>query len=85
MPISKYRKGADKERRIVNRERNKGFLCFRSAGSHSPVDIFSLDPVSKTIFLIQSKGAFMAQRDKDKIKKELEEYEGTYIVCVVVE
>ena len=38
-----YLKGVRKERKIVNIARNEGKLAFRSAGSHSPIDVFILD------------------------------------------
>ena len=38
-----YQKGADRERKIVNRAREKGHIAFRSAGSHSPIDVCIID------------------------------------------
>jgi len=42
--MNNYRRGYDSERDIVNRFRTLGFIAVRSAGSHSPVDVFVLRP-----------------------------------------
>ena len=81
-----YRNGADKERKIVKFFREKGCLAFRSAGSHSPIDVFVLDFVNKRIKLIQSKsGKSYSESFKKKLMEELKIYEGTYSVSVSVE
>lgn len=85
MPETNYQRGARKERAIVNRHRELGRLAFRSAGSHSPVDVFVLDPVSKTIFLIQSKPKTMSDNAKQKIYNKLQQYTGTFVVVADVE
>lgn len=78
-----YKNGANKERKLVNREREKGRLSFRSAGSHSPIDVFSLDKQG-VIKLIQSKPKTMSENAKQKILDNLKQYEGFYeVVCVV--
>ena len=80
-----YEKGADKERRIMNKFRDKGMLSFRSAGSHSPIDVFALDIENKTIWLIQSKPKSMSDNAKQKIYDEIKKYMGEYLVVVGVE
>lgn len=81
----KYKKGADKERQIVNEFRKKGCLSFRSAGSHSPIDVFVLNPKTKEIFLIQSKaGKSYTPQFKEKLYNELRIYEGFFNVKVGV-
>jgi len=56
MPNSRYRKGYKKENKIVNDFKKEGYdICFRSAGSHSPVDVVVINKETKTIKLIQSK------------------------------
>lgn len=80
-----YRKGADREREIVNIFRKKGYLSFRSAGSHSPIDIFALNPETKVILLIQSKaGKSYSPTFKNKLLNELKIYEGSFSVKVGV-
>ena len=85
MPNSAYKRGAEKERRIVNSFKAKGCLAFRSAGSHSPIDVFVLNPKSHEIKLIQSKlGKSYTQSFKDKLLRELEKYNGSYEVSAEV-
>ena len=43
MPNKAYIKGRRKEYRIVAQERKKGRLAVRTAGSHSPFDVISID------------------------------------------
>lgn len=80
-----YRKGADREREIVNMFKKKGYLSFRSAGSHSPIDVFALNPQTKEILLIQSKaGKSYSPSFKSKLLNELKIYEGFFTVKVGV-
>jgi len=80
-----YKRGYEKERKLVNQLRAKGCLSFRSAGSHSPIDVFALNPEMKLINLIQSKPKSMSKAQKDKILEDLKKYEGIYKVCVYVQ
>ena len=64
-----YEKGVRFERLLVNNAKKDGNISFRSAGSHSPVDVFILDEDNKTIYLIQCK------HSKDKQKKLKSEYD----------
>ena len=50
-----YRKGARYERKIVNSARSEGLISFRSAGSHSPVDVVIIDRDKKRVSFIQCK------------------------------
>lgn len=61
MGNSKYRKGVAYERKIVNAARIEGKIAFRSAGSHSPIDVCVIDILNKEIKFIQCKtGAYSA-------------------------
>jgi Holliday junction resolvase len=80
MPNRNYINGANRERKIVNEARKNGCLAFRSAGSHSPIDVFNLNPKNKTICLIQCKPKSMSDNKKEEIKKDLIKYNGTYVV-----
>ena len=80
-----YQRGVRKEYKIINKAREMGFLAFRSAGSHSPVDCFVLSPAQKIILLIQCKPKSMSENAKLKILNELKKYEGDYKVFVKVE
>ena len=55
MPNSKYRKGADFERKLVNEARAKGMIAARTAGSKSPIDVFIIDKKNHHIQFIQAK------------------------------
>lgn len=75
-----YQRGAQKERRIMNRFRDKGQIAFRSAGSHSPIDIIAIDTEHKVITLIQSK---LGKRISGKERAEVlshKDIEGDYKV-----
>lgn len=50
-----YARGAEVERFLVNGARGKHQLAFRSAGSHSSIDVFILDEHEETVDLIQCK------------------------------
>lgn len=75
-----YKNGRNKEYRIIAKEREKGNLAFRSAGSHSAIDIISIDHKNKSIKLIQSKPASMSDNAKTKIEKDNEYLNGLYTV-----
>lgn len=56
MPNKNYIKGRRKEYKICKQLKEKGYdIVQRSAGSHSPVDIFAINSLTKTIKLIQAK------------------------------
>ena len=84
MANPKYKKGYEKERKIVNRLRAKGYLAFRSAGSHSPIDVFGISKNQKIIRLIQSKSDNMSETAKQKLLSTLKHLEGEYMVIVEV-
>jgi Holliday junction resolvase len=83
MPNKNYRRGADKERKIV-RERmprkkfdevkEDGVIAFRSAGSHSPIDVISIDFKKRVISCIQCKHTIALRGGIDpKLKEKLED------------
>lgn len=80
MSRTNYQRGADKERRIVNKFRDEGCLAFRSAGSHSPIDVIALNPFTKIIKLIQSKLGYLNPKQKEIIKTEGLKLNGNYKV-----
>lgn len=67
--MNRYRKGADAERKIVNQFRKKDCIAFRSAGSHSIVDVVVIDYINHEIKLIQSKKGKkpISKKQKDAI------------------
>ena len=80
-----YRRGADKERRIVNEARKNGCIAFRSAGSHSPIDVCLVDHKNRVIKLIQCKSSKKLKggikpSEKARLEKEYEFLEDAYYV-----
>ncbi len=55
MPNRNYLKGVRKERKIVNEARERGLISFRSAGSHSPIDVCIIDKLARVIRFVQCK------------------------------
>lgn len=82
MRNTNYKKGYNKERRIVNQFRAAKCLAFRSAGSHSPIDVFVLDPLNHVIKLIQSKAGKISDLEKERILSDIKKFEGIYEVEV---
>lgn len=80
----RYRKGYEYERKLVNKERDKGNVSFRSAGSHSPIDVISIDHRNKRIELVQAKaGESYTDSKKAKIQAENSYLEGKYDVVFI--
>lgn len=81
----RYRKGADYERKIVKAAREDGKLAFRSAGSHSPIDVVIISNDDRTIKLIQAKaGKSMSDKAKARLRESLGYLNGTYEVMFEV-
>lgn len=74
-----YQKGVRKERKIVNQARKLGYLSFRSAGSHSPIDVIIIDTKLKKIQLLQCKPNNITSNAREKILASLPEG-GTYYI-----
>ena len=55
MGNSNYIRGVKFERELVNKARKEGKVAFRSAGSHSKVDVCLWDPKFHYIQLVQCK------------------------------
>lgn len=81
-----YRKGADYERKLVKEAREQGKLAFRSAGSHSPIDVCIVDVETGVIQLIQAKTYDTTLSDgsenaeERRFKEEWVPYNGHYYV-----
>lgn len=69
-----------KERKVVNQARDKGHIAFRSAGSHSPVDVVILEADTRRIKLIQCKPNSMSDNQKKKLRNEMSAYNGQFEV-----
>lgn len=56
IPNKNYIKGRRKEYEIVKKMKEQGCeIAQRSAGSHSPIDVFAINREAREIYLIQSK------------------------------
>lgn len=77
--MNRYRKGADKERKIVKTAKDLGLIAFRSAGSKSIIDCCIIDFKARTIDLIQAK-APLSPNLKKKLEKENNYLSGVYDV-----
>ena len=76
-----YIKGRNKEYAICKEFKELGFeIAQRTAGSHSPIDVFAIDKKSKKIYFIQSKPENFEESKKKKINEELNYLNGTWEV-----
>lgn len=71
MPNSNYQKGVRLERKIVNEAKEAGCIAFRSAGSHSPIDVVIIDHKRAMIRFIQCKTGKYAEKEKKKADEAL--------------
>ena len=82
---NKYRQGADYERKIVKSARDAGMIAFRSAGSHSPIDLCIIDKENQVIHFVQCKAG---KSYSDTFKKALQEkysfLNGNWLVSFMV-
>jgi len=80
----KYMKGYRKERKIVNDARAEGYTSFRSAGSHSPVDVVIIDQDNRRMWLVQAKAGEISPEEKVKLHKDNQGLNGMYYVMFKV-
>ncbi len=81
-----YVKGRKKEYRICNELKKRGFdIVQRSAGSHSPIDIFAIHRQSKTILFIQAKPDNFSKKKAEQIREELGYLKGLWNVEFALE
>ncbi len=69
--MTNYQRGYEIERKIVNEHRKAGDIAFRSAGSHSPVDVVYVNKIG--IHLLQVKR--VKKYRHGMFKKEIKELE----------
>lgn len=69
-----YKSGANFERKVMKYYQDQGMLAFRSAGSHSPIDVVVINNKTKSVMLIQCKKKRMKLgnifAEKKKLTKE---------------
>jgi len=81
MSNKNYVKGRRKEYALVHDYKAQGCdIAFRSAGSHSPIDVVAIDKTKKIIYLIQAKPDNMNETNKRKLLKEHKELNNKYQV-----
>ena len=81
-----YVKGRRKEYKITKKYKDMGYeIAQRSAGSHSPVDVFAIDRDTRTIRLIQAKPDSMSDNAKKKIIEENKWLNGLFRVVFEVQ
>jgi hypothetical protein len=80
MPNKNYINGVYKERKILNEARSHGCIGARSAGSHSPIDLWIIDHPGRTIRLIQCKPDSMPLKTKNRTMRTYEYLNGIYSV-----
>ena len=72
MTNKNYRRGYAKEREVVLAARKQGYIAYRSAGSHSPIDVTVIQP--NKIQLLQLKRVKRKYYNFDKDIKQLESF-----------
>jgi len=81
MPNKNYLRGRAKEYRIIKELKEDGYsIAQRSAGSHSPVDIFAINSKKKLIKLVQAKPKSMSTNKKHKIEEDNKSLNGIFHV-----
>lgn len=76
-----YQKGRAKEYKICNQLKKDGFIISqRSAGSHSPVDVFAVHKKKKKILFVQAKPNSMSLKKRDALAEELSWLNGRFEV-----
>ena len=87
MPNKNYKAGQRKESYLTDKLKKEDWdIVQRSAGSHSPVDIFCINKEKKIIKFIQSKRvlnqnmSFIDEKQRAKIEKEFDWLSGEFKV-----
>ena len=75
-----YRRGRRKEYKILKGERDKGFVALRSAGSHSPIDIISIDVDERVIRAIQCKPDDISSKAKQALLEANSRLNGSFFM-----
>ena len=78
MPNSNYIRGRKKEYRVMSDERKLGNLVLRSAGSHSPIDVVSINVKARVIKLIQCKPDNISELDKNRLELQMRELNNAF-------
>jgi len=65
---SSYYRGREKEYRVLRSLRSEGWLCSRSAASHSPADIFAAKDGHVLIIQVKSGRARVSGKEKETLR-----------------
>ena len=66
-----YIKGRSKEYRIVNKLKKISYeIAFRSAGSHSPIDVVAINRKLKLVRFIQAKPKKFSKKEKLRLEEK---------------
>ena len=85
MPNANYEKGRRKEYKIVKELKSAGCtIAQRTAGSHSPIDVFGINKRKRHIIFIQSKPDNYTPSQIAKIMKQFEGMTGKWWVSFKV-
>ena len=85
MPNKIYRKGRRKEYGVCDSLKKDGYdIVQRSAGSHSPIDIFAIDIENKIIKLVQVKSGLFLGNELQKIEEDNKLLNGKFEVVFEV-
>ena len=80
-----YTRGRRKEYSVCDKLKSEGYnIVQRSAGSHSPIDIFVIDIENKIIKLIQVKAGKFSDKEILKIKEDNINLNGKFEVEFIV-
>ena len=72
MPNKNYVNGRNKEYKVCKQLKENGFdITQRSAGSHSPIDIFAINRLTRVIKFVQCKPDNFSELNKSRIMEEL--------------
>ena len=78
MTNKRYEKGARKERKVVNDCRRAGLIAFRSAGSHSPIDVCVIDTKERVVRFIKSKSGDFSQKERERLLEKYSQLNGGF-------
>ena len=82
-PNKNYTNGRNREYQIKHYLESKGFTCYRTAGSHSQVDIIALS--KSQIYFIQSKKGKLSDQKKIVIKAMMPQSGYIYASSIAVD
>ena len=84
MPNRNYVKGRAKEYKTVHELKDRGYIAFRSAGSHSPFDVVGIHKRLRKVVFVQCKPDRMSENAKQKLLDEHNDLNGKFEVCFIV-